>query len=367
MSTLAASTMRALTLPATLLFFVVHMILSIVLADFVMGGSILVLTLLGWKLTMRKLQSSFLQVWMSSLIGFIEIFGGLTLVVTGDDFVPEESCLFVSNHRSWTDTIAIYSVARQVGAHGYVKFFAKFPLIFFPVYGLAGHITKVVIFIQRSAESATRHFQKAFSFLRDPKAQHPFWMISYLEGTRLTVKKLEDAQAFAKKRDLRVLNHVLQPRVKGFISMVHELRPVTSAVYDITIGYKEDPNTKEPTPPFTTYLLDYCQGQDRIIHVHQRRIPMNEVPEDEDELKNWIYKLYTEKDELLEQFYKTGHFPGQTVAWERMTTSYAISCYALTVVAAVVTIVFTYFGIAFARHLIWGDLTSAAVKVAKGN
>ncbi|KAA8495888.1 putative 1-acyl-sn-glycerol-3-phosphate acyltransferase 5 [Porphyridium purpureum] len=322
------------TAPCVALYIVVHMLITVVLADGVVGTAILALTLLRQPLLIRRIQAAFLRVWMSPLIGLLENFGGLTLRLTGDAFRENESCLFLSNHRSWTDTIVIYSCARQVGAHGNVKFFAKFPLIFFPIYGLAGHVTKVCVFIKRSAESATRMFGRAFNFLSDPNAQFPFWMISYLEGTRLTPAKLQQAQDFAKKRDLQVLEHVLQPRVKGFISMVHELRSVTPAVYDITIGYDEEPVTRDPLPSFTKILWQGAWNEDRVIHVHQRRIPMSELPHDDEALKLWIYKMYAEKDELLKHYYKHGHFPGERLEWKRMSRSYQYGWYVATLVSA---------------------------------
>ena len=36
---------------------------------------------------------------------------------------------------------------------------------------------------------------------------------------------------------------------------------------------------------------------------------MCEVPTEPDKLQDWMYKLYEEKDGLLDEYYKTGSFP----------------------------------------------------------
>lgn len=291
-----------------------------VLIDLVAGSVILVWTLL--RLPERPLvafRSFVVRRWMRVFIGYFERFSRTTIVPTGDAFRDGEPALVVPNHRSWMDTITIYSLARQVGCDGDVKFIAKKGLLLFPIFGVAGWLLHVVIFITRSAAAAGQTLDTTYSMLADPKRRGwPFWMISYLEGTRRTREKLSAARDFAKKRDLPELEHVLQPRTKGFVSAVHALRGSAGAVYDVTLGYQEtDGPERDVTPDFGTQLLTpgLC---DRVIHVHQRRIPIAEVPEDEEEIKEWVYKLYAEKDELLKHFARHGKFPGEERQWVRM-------------------------------------------------
>jgi Acyltransferase C-terminus len=89
-------------------------------------------------------------------------------------------------------------------------------------------------------------------------------------------------------------------------------------VYDVTLGYQEDDDAeRNVTPDFVSTLLT-PSATPRVVAVHQRRIPLEEVPEDEEELKAWIYRLYAEKDKLLDEFARTGAFPGRKVQWVRM-------------------------------------------------
>lgn len=275
--------------------------------------------------TLASFCSIILRVWFSIFMGHLEHFGRMTIVLSGDAFCPNETALVICNHRSWADTVVIYSLARQVRMHGDVKFLAKQSLLLFPVYGFAGWILDVVIFIRRQSGSAGRSMTKAFSSLTDPgRESAPYWLINYLEGTRFTIQKLHAAHDFAKKRDLKPLYEVLQPRTKGFISTVNALRGNAEAVYDITIGYQQS-EKRELCPSFRQ--MYWTPGiNNRIIHVHQRRIPLEDVPQDEEELRKWIYTLYEQKDELLRGFRETGKFNGRPMRWNRMTLGFWLGC-----------------------------------------
>lgn len=281
-----------------------------------------------WKLlrlprrSLIRFQSFVLRRWMSVFIGHFEYYSRMTLKLTGTAFRPGESAIIICNHRSWMDTVILYSLARQVGHHGDVKFFAKRSLLVVPVYGIAGVILDVVIFIVRDIGKAGLLLERTFAALSDRRRQWPYWMISYLEGTRRTCAKLAESQAFAKKRDLKPLRHVLQPRTKGFISSVNALRGSATAIYDVTLGYKEtDTEERNIVPSFMDSVLT-TDTAPRVTHVHQRRLPMTEIPEHDEELKAWLYSLYEEKDKLLEEFHATGRFPGPELDWRRMSPSY---------------------------------------------
>ena len=329
MSSLGAKIFKFASLVSALGFSTWISLVTVLLIDGAIAIAVAIWNLL--KLNHRTLvdfSSAVLRTWFSIFMGHLEHFGGLTLQLTGDAFHPNESALVICNHRSWADTVVIYSLARQVRMHGDVKFLAKRPLLLFPIYGFAGWILDVVIFIKRQSTSAGRRMTKVFSNLTDPRRERaPYWLISYLEGTRFTREKREKAIQFAKDRNLKVLDQLLQPRTKGFIATVQALRGNATAVYDITIGYQES-DKREMSPTFKEmYFL--ASMTNRVIHVHQRRIPLNEVPEDEEELKQWIYKLYEQKDELLRGFREKSQFEGRAMRWNRMTWGYWFRCQAI--------------------------------------
>ena len=52
----------------------------------------------------------------------------------------------------------------------------------------------------------------------------PFWMTLYAEGTRFTKAKHEAAEEIAKDKGYKPLNHHLQPRPTGFVTIIKKLR-----------------------------------------------------------------------------------------------------------------------------------------------
>ena len=127
----------------------------------------------------------------------------------------------------------------------------------------------------------------------------PVHLVSFVEGTRLTLPKLEAAKEYARSRGLREPLHTLVPRTKGFVASVEGLRSHIAAVYDITIGYEDG----------VPSLWQYIKGLVSRIHVHVRRFPVAELPVSSDDLKQWLLDRWHEKDELLEHFYQNGAFP----------------------------------------------------------
>jgi len=46
-----------------------------------------------------------------------------------------------------------------------------------------------------------------------------------------------------------------------------------------------------------------------VTHVHYREFDCKDLPNTSEELFVWMVKLYTEKEEMLDKYYKTGEFP----------------------------------------------------------
>ncbi|XP_040139463.1 1-acyl-sn-glycerol-3-phosphate acyltransferase delta isoform X4 [Ictidomys tridecemlineatus] len=62
-------------------------------------------------------------------------------------------------------------------------------------------------------------------------------------------------------------------------------------------------NNENPT------LLGVLNGKKYHADCYVRRIPMEDIPEDEDKCSAWLHKLYQEKDAFQEEYYRTGVFP----------------------------------------------------------
>jgi len=218
------------------------------------------------------------------------------IITTGDDVPKRENAVVVSNHQQMPDIPALMYFARTKDRLGDLKFFVKKQLKWVPGMGWGMQFLDC-LYVDRDWTSDREHIRKTFASLVDGEV--PVYLVSFAEGTRLTLPKLEAAQAYAREHGLAVPRHTLVPRSKGFAASVEGLRTHIDAVYDLTIGYEG----AVPT------LWQYIKGMVRRIHLHARRFPVAELPESADDLRRWLMARWEEKDRLLEHFYETGAFP----------------------------------------------------------
>uniref|UniRef100_S4RKT2 Acyltransferase C-terminal domain-containing protein n=1 Tax=Petromyzon marinus TaxID=7757 RepID=S4RKT2_PETMA len=80
------------------------------------------------------------------------------------------------------------------------------------------------------------------------------------------------------------------------------MRSAVPAIYDCTLNFRG--HTKPS-------LLGVVYGRTYKADIFSRRIPMEDIPEDEKECGDWLNKLYKEKDDLQEEYEQSGKFPGQ--------------------------------------------------------
>jgi len=83
---------------------------------------------------------------------------------------------------------------------------------------------------------------------------------------------------------------------------VKDTRPPIKWILDVTIAY---PNAHA----LSLGTLIFGNRERCDIAFNYRMFPINEVPyADETELRDWMYKVYEEKDKLLDYYYKYGTF-----------------------------------------------------------
>jgi len=236
--------------------------------------------------------------WWGGCVIFSERFNGQTIVISGEELPSDENVLVLSNHQQMPDIPAIMKFARTKDRLGDLKFFVKKQLKWVPGMGWGMQFLDC-LFIDRDWTADRETIRKTFSRLVDDKV--PVYLVSFVEGTRLTLPKLAAAQDYARSHGLRPPVHTLVPRTKGFVASVEGLRSHIDAVYDLTIAYDDA----------VPSLWQYLKRLVRRIHVHVRRFPVADLPPSADDLRQWLLDRWHEKDDLLEHFYATGAFPQQ--------------------------------------------------------
>ncbi|KAF9437910.1 hypothetical protein BGZ76_010621 [Entomortierella beljakovae] len=220
------------------------------------------------------------------------------ITFSGDKIPYKESAIVFGNHRSFVDFYMFHSVAKRRGMVDYMKYFAKDSLKYIPFYGWGMWIMGM-LFISRNWQQDQVKINQMFGRILDIQA--PVWVASFLEGSRLNPSKLAASQKFMAGRGLPVLSNVMMPRTKGFIACVNKFRGShVKCVYDFTFAYYHQ--TKGfGVPPDLVRVHTGRLSPEYKFHVHVRRYMIDDLPEDEEKLSDWVVQKYVEKDALLEQ------------------------------------------------------------------
>uniref|UniRef100_A0A7M4FI15 1-acyl-sn-glycerol-3-phosphate acyltransferase delta n=1 Tax=Crocodylus porosus TaxID=8502 RepID=A0A7M4FI15_CROPO len=209
----------------------------------------------------------------------------------------KENAIVILNHNFEIDFLCGWNFCERFGVLGSAKVLAKKELSYVPVIGWMWYFLEIV-FCKRKWEEDRKTVMQGLFNLRDYPEN--FWFLIHCEGTRFTEQKHQISMQVAEAKGLPKLKYHLLPRTKGFAVTVQCLRNVVSAVYDSTLNFR---NNENPT------LLGVLSGKKYHADLYVRRIPLEEIPEDEQECSNWLHKLYQEKDAIQEEYYRTGVYP----------------------------------------------------------
>lgn len=235
--------------------------------------------------------------WWRLCIFVLEDVYRVRMIYSGDETPSGENVILIANHQSGVDIVALFPLALKNNRLPYLKWFVKEVLKYVPGVGW-GMLFLDCVFLRRHWDKDAERVMQTFARLKDSGA--PFWLTSFPEGTRKTPEKHKISQKYAAKLKIPIPEYTLVPRAKGFSASVQGMRGRADAVYEVTIGYS----------PKVPALLDLLRGKVRTIHLHVRRYPLAELPQDEPRLKDWLFCRYAEKDQLLREFYRTGSFTG---------------------------------------------------------
>ncbi|CAI0425476.1 unnamed protein product [Linum tenue] len=274
----------------------------------------------------RKVTSFLFSLWLALWPFLFEKINGTRVVFSGDVVPDKERVLVLANHRTEVDWMYLWNLALRKGCLGYIKYVLKSSLMKLPIFGWGFHILEFIS-VERKWEADEPVMRKMLSTFKDPR--DPLWLALFPEGTDFTEEKCQKSQKYASEVGLPILTNVLLPKTKGFYVCLEVLQNSLDAVYDLTIAYKHQ------CPTF----LDNAFGVDPSeVHIHVRRIPMENIPTTEDEASAWLVETFKLKDQLLSDFQTEGHFPGEGTEKELST----LKCLVNFLVVISLTAMFTY-------------------------
>ncbi|GMF26276.1 unnamed protein product [Phytophthora lilii] len=180
------------------------------------------------------------------LAGLLELVGGVSVVVTGDEPLscgPRDHVLLLCNHRSEVDWIFFWSLALRLRVHDRVRVMMKSAIRFAPGVGWTMLLLDYP-YVNRNWATDRRRLADRIRSYR--AADMGSWLAMFPEGTALYDRTLRKSHEFAEKQGEPQWDYVLQPRVKGFELCVQELDP--DYVVDLTVAYPELMDGVRPSP-----------------------------------------------------------------------------------------------------------------------
>jgi 1-acyl-sn-glycerol-3-phosphate acyltransferase len=274
------------SLPVTVIW-----LLALMLFNLLQICSILVLPFS--RRLFRTINTRIAATWWGGCVALSRAINNQRVEVSGDTLPQNENAVVMLNHQSMSDIPVLLDLAYNSGRLRDLKWYVKDILKFVPGIGW-GMLFLDCLFIKRDWTADKDLIHRVFKGIVAGKV--PVWIVSFLEGTRITPAKVKQSQDYAGKRGLPILNHVLIPRTKGLIATMEGLQNHVHAVYDITIGYVD----AVPT------LGQYTVGYSPRVHVHIQRIAIADLPTESDQLSAWVMNQYVAKDKRLERYYQSG-------------------------------------------------------------
>ncbi|KAL0266391.1 UNVERIFIED_CONTAM: hypothetical protein PYX00_008944 [Menopon gallinae] len=211
-----------------------------------------------------------------------------------DKYFGKEHGYLIMNHTYEIDWVIGWILCDNVRILGNAKSYAKKAIQYLPTLGWAWKFSESV-FLERNWEKDKGNIKRQINEL--VSYPDPMWLLLTAEGTRFTENKYNLSKKFAEQNGLPILKHHLSPRTKGFTTSLPYLRK-NVAIYNVILGFKR--NGVKPT------MMSLLMGKNVEANMYVERIPITEVPEDEDESAKWLHQLYERKDKMLDSFLETG-------------------------------------------------------------
>jgi 1-acyl-sn-glycerol-3-phosphate acyltransferase len=201
--------------------------------------------------------------------------------------------LSVANHQSWADIFILQSITnRKIPM---LKFFMKDVLIWVPVIGLAWWALDMPFLKRYSEEKIKRNPELRGKDISSMKksftrfSRYPVSIFIFAEGTRFTKEKQDLLSS--------PFCNLLLPKPGG-IGLTLSTMPYINKMIDFSIKYESNKRT------FWAFLcgeMSEANVKVNLIDIPQKLLG-GEYSEDEiyrDDLKNWLYDIWQEKDKFL--------------------------------------------------------------------
>lgn len=243
---------------------------------------------------------------ITELVAISEWWSGsvVNVYISDEDLkmMGKEHSMLVMNHAYEVDWLFGWMFCDKIGVLGNCKAFAKKVISYIPTIGWSWKFAEFV-FLERSFDKDKEIIKNQLNEIFD--YPDPVWLLLNAEGTRFTKTKHEASVKFAKERGMTILNHHLIPRSKGFTASLEVLKKKCDSVMDVQLVFDKKDKV-EPT------ILSILNGKKLNGHLYLRRVPIKDIPDNEEEAAKWLQELFVRKDKLQTSFHNTGDYFKET-------------------------------------------------------
>uniref|UniRef100_A0A915PUU7 Phospholipid/glycerol acyltransferase domain-containing protein n=1 Tax=Setaria digitata TaxID=48799 RepID=A0A915PUU7_9BILA len=258
---------------------------------------------------------------------------GVNITEYGDDIskLSEKRVLFLANHLGLADHFVIMAALRNKGS-----IVEKYLWVIYNIWKMTPLGVMWIIhgnyFVDGGAAKRNQMIEDFKIHLKRNywKYDHR-WIIMYPEGARLYRIKESNAR-YAAREGYKIYRHCALPRSGA----AHAAIEVTATdnygnngdtensleyIVDCTLGYQNG-----DVPSIGSWLLGELPNGIPNVAIHYKIYEVKSEWKDENILRGWLYRIYEEKDELLEKYYKSGVFPMDSQCHPVMIRTSMSSC-----------------------------------------
>ncbi|KAK6767111.1 hypothetical protein RB195_026489 [Necator americanus] len=278
--------------------------------------------------------------WLQGFIGTWGYTAGYDVFEYGDDvttYYRDERVLVMCNHQSTADVPTLMACLQSKGVASRKTLWLMDVMFRWSPFGIVGN-NHGDYFIKQGKATREKEILRLKQHLREVFWDRDRrWVILFPEGG-FYHKRVESSQRYGKLNGFPHLKYTTLPRMGAVKAILEEVGPrededeprersssKLKLITDTVGAIREKKYVKETRPPIK-YVLDvtiaYPNGiplslvslgfgtrEKCDIAVNYKIYNADEVPfDDDDKLRDWMYNVYKEKDEMLARYYETGQF-----------------------------------------------------------
>ncbi|SCV70800.1 BQ2448_3562 [Microbotryum intermedium] len=258
----------------------------------------------------------------------------------------DKRAVYMSNHQMYADWIYTWALFYAAELHGYIRIFLKASLKHIPIAGPAMRLWSF-IFLKNWTQDREAVGNQVFHLgRRAQRHDRKLAVLIFPEATLVSVLTRPKSKAYADKIGVEDLKNCLLPKSTGLLFTLRTLKLKVDdlSLYDITIGYPGIPSMGYAQSYYTLHsIFAASQGPDQVS-IHLRKINLADIPignvdrsltpvqlddaltaKERKAFDEWLRARWTEKDELMDGYYKSGAFEAkdsQRTEWPIKVTSW---------------------------------------------